>query len=240
VGHFWVVLFADTLLALDRLFQRRIQSIVPHYQELWDDPAGFLARQQVVIRPRRRYAVATVLGGSVGFLFPCAFALARLDHPRVGPVPWYEPALSIAFVIGAPLIGIGLFWHWLRGGEMVLRAEGVVLRYRADRVLCPWAVFEIHGEAQPLGADRWLVPFWQTAIPAVVHVRGDTVVATGRAVRTRQLYFRAGGQLILRDLYAVRFGQIADLLLHLGQLLGPETPLAPPPESGDTIPEGMF
>jgi hypothetical protein len=240
MGHFWVALFADTVLALDRRLQRRLESVIPHLAELQNYPQERLKQQDVLIRSRRRYAVATVLGGAVGFLIPCGFVFYRLDHPRpqMGPLP--EAILVLASFLAGPLIAILWLSHWLRGGEMVLRPVGVVLRYRRDRVFCSWAVFQNAVKAQQLRADLWAVVVWPPASAGVVHTRNDTVIDTGETVRTRQLYFRANSQMVLRDLYAVRLGPLLDLLLHLGRSLGPDLPFVSPPACGDHLPEEMF
>jgi hypothetical protein len=238
----WIVLLADTLLALDRLLQRPLESVLPDLAELQNHPRERLKQQEVLIRPRRRYAVATVLGAAVGFVFPCGFALYRLDQPQppMGPPPLLEPVLFIASLLTMPLLAILFFSHWLRGAEMVLRPVGVVLRYRRDRVFCPWSVFQNAAKARQLHADLWALLVWPPDSAGVVHTRNDTVIATGQAVRSRPLYFRANSQMVLRDLYAVRFEPFLDLLLHLGRSLGPGLPRASPPACGDYMPEEML
>jgi hypothetical protein len=240
--EYWVVLFADTLLALDRLLQKRLESAIPDLAELENRPHERLKRQEVIIRPRRRYAMATVLGGVVGFLFPCGLAVYGLDQAqqRMAPLPLPEAISLCAAFLALPVIAIFFFSHWLRGGEMILRPAGVVLRYRRDRVFCPWTVFENGAKPQQLHADLWALSVRPPASAGVVHTRYDTVVATGQSIRTRPLYFRANSQMVLRDLYVVRLGPLLDLLLHLGRSLGPDFPRASCPGCGDYLPEEMF
>jgi hypothetical protein len=224
-----IVLFADTLLAIDRFLQQRLRNAVVDFDELWTDPAGRLAREEVVIGPLRRYAVATALGTFAGLLLPCGLVFQSLDQPhaRPGPPALAEQVLLVAGVCVPPLLGIGLFWHWLRGGEMVLRRDGVVLRFRSNLVFCPWELFQADGDPWPLDRSRLALPVWPPAVADVVHGRGDAIQATGRQVRTRPLYFRADHQVVLRDLYAVRLTDLGPLLLHLGRNLGATRPAAP-------------
>jgi hypothetical protein len=242
IEHFLILRLVDTLLELDRFFQRGVRSGVPGIEQLLQDPQGLLMWEEIVIRPRRSYAVATVLGSLVGCLCPCGFLFYNLDQPGHqfgGPAPWHTQVLLLTTVLLGPLTMIVLLSHWLRGGEMVLRVNGVVLRYRKDRVFCPWALFQAPGEPWKRSAERLVLPVWPTAVPGVVHSRGDAVVATGRDVHTRQLYFRPDGQAVMRDLYCVRLGDLAGLLVRLGALLGRTHPAVSPPICGDPVPEGM-
>jgi hypothetical protein len=114
-----------------------------------------------------------------------------------------------------------------------------VLRYRRDRVFCPWVVFQNAAKAGQLHADLWAILVLPRDSAGVVHARNDMVIDTGQTVRTRQLYFRANSQMVLRDLYAVRLGPLLDLLLHLGRSLGPDLPPVTPPGRGDYLPQEM-
>jgi hypothetical protein len=236
--EYLVVLVIDAVLAIDRLFRRRLQSVVSEFDELWNEPKSLLERREIMIGPRRPYAVATVLGGMIGLLLPCGLMFYLFDHPlpRFGPALIVVRISFLAALLGAPLMAIGLFCHWLRGGEMVLRVEGVLLRYRKDCLFYPWAVFE---RQEKLTGERCVIRPWSPAVPGVIHGRGNTVIAAGPAVRTKQFYFRPEGRIILRDLYAVPLGPLVGLLLRVGRILGSGQPLTPPPEYGDSIPDWM-
>jgi hypothetical protein len=156
--HFLIVWFVDALLALDRFAQRRLRSGVPRIDELWEDAQRVLNWQDITIRPRRSWAVATALGGLVGCLCPCGLFFYTIDRPdqQFRPLPWYTQVVLLGTALVGPASAILLISHWLRGGEMILRADGVLLRYRRDRVYCPWAVFSgpwraVAAEQQILG-----------------------------------------------------------------------------------------
>ncbi|HKI31060.1 MAG TPA: hypothetical protein VKA46_04285 [Gemmataceae bacterium] len=239
--HLLILLFIDLVVAIDRGLQKPLRSMVPSDDPLWYDPEGRLAREEVVIGPRRSYAVSAVLGVLVGCVFSCGFAFYQLEHPRAqrGPLPWPELVLFVAALLLPPVLGFGLFWHWLRGGRLVLRPTGVLFGYRKDRVFCPWALFQVPEDSWWMKERRFFLLAWPPAVPSVVHVRADTVVARGEEVCTKPLYFRRNGELVLRDLYAVRLDQVGGLLLHLGQQLGPKQKLASPPDCGDPVPHDM-
>lgn len=216
--------FADLLLGIDRFLQKRARRAIPDFDKLWEDPAGVLGRGEVVIGPIRRYAVATVLGLVAGFALSCGFALSELERPqRRAPAdrPPHEQVLILVSFFTPPVVAVGLLLYVLRGGEMRLRPDGVVLRYHRRLVFCPWSLFQAEGEPWKKDRSHLVLPVWPPALDEVVQGRGDAVRATGRDVRTKQLYFLSKREAVLADLYAVRLDDLGDLLLHLGQTLGP-------------------
>jgi hypothetical protein len=129
----------------------------------------------------------------------------------------------------------GAISRFLRGGELVLRPAGLVLRYRKDVIFCPWALFQTSAESWRVNASDCTGPAWTPAVPTVVHGRRGTVVATGLDVRTKPLCITQRGRLIFTDLYSVYHEQIIALLLHLGERLGPGQKLGQPPAVGDPL-----
>src|SRR5262249_13571557 len=158
-------------------------------------------QQEVRIGPLHRYAVATVFGIPLGFLLPCGFIAYQLDHPppHFGPPPLHERILFVASLIVGPLIAITILWHLLRGGEMILRPGGALLRYRKNTVFCPWTVFQEEGQPWKRDGNRWALPTWPPALAGVIHGRESIVVATGRDVRTKALTIDVDGQVVLRN-----------------------------------------
>jgi hypothetical protein len=229
VEHLFLLLFVDGLLALDRFLQKRSRRAIPDFDALWDNPAAELADREVVIGPLRRYAVSTVLGIVAGFAISCGFALNDLDRrgPRpAAPPPAHEVALALVGFFAPPVIAVGLFLHFLRGGELVLRADGVVLRYRRTLVYCPWALFAAPGEGWKPDRAHLILPVWPPAVADVVQGRDDAIQATGMAVRSKPLSFQSGREAVLADLYSVRLEDVGELLLHLGHKLGAAPPSA--------------
>src|SRR5438552_1621094 len=150
-GSATIIGLVDTVLAIDRLWRTRLRSILPDTDELWTDPQGRLARQPIVIGPRRRYAVATVMGLFVGCIVCCGILGYWDEYP--GRVQRLAPRTKVVLMLGVPvvvsLIVAGFISHLLRGGELILRPAGLVLRYRKDRVFCPWALYQ-----EPRGSWR--------------------------------------------------------------------------------------
>jgi hypothetical protein len=239
IEHFLIGLFADIVLSIDRFLQKRLPTVVPDLDELWNDPARSLTKQEFRIGPLRRYAVATILGIPLGFLLPCGFTLYQLDHPNrnFGPPPLEERILFGVSLLVGPLLGFLLLWHFLRGGEMVLGPGGVSLRYRKNTVFCPWTLFQEKGRPWKQDSNRWVLPTWPIAVAGVVQARENVVVATGRDVHTRAFAFGIDGHVVLRNLYVVRLKELAELLSHLGQVLGPKLPMNLPPPIGDPMPD---
>jgi len=116
--------------------------------------------------------------------------------------------------------------HFLRGGELVLRAEGVVLRHRRTMVYCPWALFAAPGEGWKPDRGHLVLPVRSAAVAEVVQGHDDAVRATGMAVRTTPLFFQSGREAVLGDLYAVRLEDVGELLLHVGRKLAAVPPSA--------------
>ncbi len=238
VEHLLFAVAVDIILAIDRFFQRRLRSAVPDHDELWNESETLLERQDVVIGPMRCYAQAVVLGLLCGFALSCGWVFYRIDKPMVGDAARIDRVLLLGAVFVVPLLGIGFFWHWLRGGVMVLRRHGVVLRYRNQRVYCDWSVFHTSLAANQKKGNRWYMPINTSAVYGVIQSRLNSVIACGREVRTYPLYFRSDGHMVMRDVYAVRFADLAALLLHLGRRLGTKTP-ARMLEAGDPVDEAM-
>src|SRR5262245_6759547 len=153
-----VLYFVDALLGIDRLLQKLLTAKAPNIEELWESPARVLERGEIRFGPFRRYAVSIVLGGFAGFLLSCPlyFALIEDRRPDAGPPPLPVAIFRFAGMLTGCLAGAALgaaaVCYLTRGGEMVLRPLGVVLRYRGDRVFCPWAVFG--GVGEPWKPDR--------------------------------------------------------------------------------------
>jgi hypothetical protein len=239
--HFIVKYLIECVLDIDYVLQRRLRYAVPDFDELWRDPANRLRRGEVIIGPLRHYAVAIMLGGMFGLIvtFVGLFASADAWHPQRGQAPFSKTEVLFTGLVAVPLLVFALFWHFLRGGEMIIRPEGVVLRYRKTKVFCPWTLFQEEGKPWKRDMSRWVLPTWPPAVAGVVQGRGNVVIATGRAVRTSPFYFRTDGQVTLRNLYAVRLEELAVLLSLLGKKLGPRLPMTPPPEIGDPLPAEM-
>jgi hypothetical protein len=229
VEHLFLLLFVDGVLAIDRFLQKRVRRAVPDFDALWNDPAAELARQEVVIGPLRRYAVSTMLGLAVGLVISCGFTLSELERkgPRpAAPPPAHEVALAVAAFFVPPAVAVAVFLYLLRGGELVLRADGVVLRYRRTMVYCPWTLFRLPGEGWKQDRSHLVVPVWPPAVKEVVQGWEGDVRATGQGVRSKSLYFLSHREAVLADLYAVRLEDVGELLLHLGHKLGTVPPSA--------------
>jgi hypothetical protein len=237
--HF-VILFVDALLAIDSYFQKRIETVIPDLDALRENPGAYLTREDVVIGPRRYHALAVVIGGMIGITFSCGFCISRLDVPRQqpGPLPFPEQLLAVTSLVLPPIAAIALCWYWLRGGEIVLRPNGVVLRYRSDRVFCPWGVF-VSAERPQYRKDRCALSPFPAAVAGIVYGRGNVVFATGYDVRAKLLRFNSGRLMVMRNMYAVRLKEILALLEHLAALLAESAPLPQPPTRGEQLPEAM-
>ncbi len=231
----------DSVVVIDRRFRKRLRSVVPDLEELLQDPAGFLERQSVTIGPWRRYLAATILGIMTGLLLSCGFTFYRLDHPRPqgGPLPWGERVLFLTSLGVSPLLCIAFFSHWLRGGVMILRSAGVVLRYRNVSVFIPWAFWQQVDHCRKLTAMSWLVLGESLPTSAITHSQSGTVIAVGPEINTKPLEFQKDGQLIVREWYAVRLEELFGLLAQIAVSMKPAPPSMRPLEPGDPVPEEM-
>src|SRR5205085_635081 len=80
-----------------------------------------LADAEMVIGPRKAYAVATVLGGLTAVAVLIGFAVSAVDRPRNQPVEaWYYVAAGASILVSGAAV-TAMMLGWLRGGSAVLR-----------------------------------------------------------------------------------------------------------------------
>ncbi len=228
-----LILLIEAILAIDRRLQKPLRQVVPELPRLRVEPRAVLQETEIVLGPRRPYAVATVLGTIAGILVLVGFALAA-DRPKNQQAadPWYFVAAGVSALITG-VASTALLLHWLRGGSAVLRREGAVFVYRGRWVYCPWAVFQTPGIPYQPDHKRVILPVNDSVPVGVLGPEGDVTAHPTGEVKTRPLAACADGQVALSDLYEVKLNELGELLLHLGRQLGD----APRPAAADDGPE---
>ncbi len=210
---------------LDGLTQKSIGRVIGDFERFLEDPAAFLARETVVIGPRKRYLLRVLLGLLLGYVGVMVIALTAIIVADVAGIA-VPPALAQA---GGPLLlllffvfFVAVFRHF-RGGRAVLTSRGIELHYRGESVFCAWNLFRTPGQPHLLpGKDLLLVPIAPTAVRSVAHFKSanDEVHARGLAISTRHWKFQGPHQAVLKPIYEVNPIEFGKFLLGLGQLLG--------------------
>jgi hypothetical protein len=214
-----LILLIEAILAIDRHLQKSLRHVIPELSRLRTEPAEYLASEEVIIGPRRPYAVATVLGLLLAIAVLVGFVLSALDNPGNGPGAGDALAAGIAVFLTFAAT-VTLLLHWLRGGSAVLRREGVALIYRGRTVFCPWTLFQTLGVPYQPDHKRVILPI-NLGTPVGVGDGEEAVVARPvDEVKCRQFQGSAEGQAALTDLYEARLAELGELLLHLGRQLG--------------------
>jgi hypothetical protein len=221
---------------LDRLlFRCSLARAVPELDQLLADPAGTLARQDVVIAPARHYFTAILaallfglLGGGIVLVLVVGWALwlFKVFAPQANPVPALGWGILVYLVVVPPLI----LWRCLRAfraGPLVLHVTGVELRYGEVRISCPWAVFNATGDVS-LSNDREhaLIPVSPAGLHLIEVQTGEAPAVRGRPPRSQALLLADNRRAWIKDLYAVEVLEVGKLLLFLGLSLGASPPAA--------------
>jgi hypothetical protein len=208
---------------------RSLRQFFPDLDELLRDPAAYLGAAPVEIGPRRAYGFAALFGVlGTAFLIACAVTGVWRDEKLL---------LGIGLLIGA---AVWLGWSVrLRGHSLLLRPDGVEVRYLDTVVWCPWALFNADGPpVVPEGDDprvAVILPVAPEAVPFVELRRNEAPVAYGAQVRARQFRLAAPGLVVLAARYEVAAADLGSLLLQLGSRLGRRLPPgSPPPEAYPT------
>src|SRR5437588_10029286 len=117
-----------------------LKAYLPDLDDLLRDPAAYLAAGPLSFGPRRMYRLAAVFLLAGGGLFGWGVHLGPRNESF---------GESLALGIGLCLAGlVWLGWSLLMyGHELILKADGVELKYRDTVVWCPWALFHAEGEA---------------------------------------------------------------------------------------------
>src|SRR5437016_11462918 len=218
-----VILAIHLVRWLDGLSLKPLRKVVPNLTQLYGNPKATLADRAVDIGPARRYASSIALGLLIALL---VFAAGM---PLVGAVlgrPNRPLAQAVPLVLGsAVLLGAASVWlmlRVLRGGEMTLTPDGVMISHRGTVVTCPWALFNVIGRPFRPRNDRILLPVLPAAVPFVESEKAN-VVARGPGVKTRIFSVKSANQVSLRAHYEVDAMELGALLLQLGRLLGGES-----------------
>jgi hypothetical protein len=241
-GRFWLIGLVDSVLWIDRLFLKSLRRAVPDLDLLLADPARRLSEQPITIGPRRRYATATfssLLLAIVNWFCIWGVFVALIDWRKGPPAQRPDGPFLLSLLAGAmlgALVAAILFMMWVcRGGQMVLKQEGVELRHRRSVVCCPWALFHAPGVPFRPGGGKVLLPIQAEVVPLVELLRKGHLVARGKAIKCQQLKFKGEDRAVLGALYVVRTGELAELLLHLGRTLGAGVAEEAPAGLGGTI-----
>jgi hypothetical protein len=215
---------------LDRLlFRCSLARAVPDLDQLLADPAGTLARQDIVIAPARRYftaflaaALFGLLGGGIVLVLVVGWLLWLFEvlAPQANP----GPALRWGILVYLAVVPPWSLWRCLRAfraGPLVLRSGGVELRHGEVSVSCPWAVFNATGDVI-LSNDREhaLIPVSPAALHLIEVQTGAAPSVRGRPQRDRPLLLADNRRAWIEDRYAVECLEVGKLLLYLGLSLG--------------------
>jgi hypothetical protein len=215
-----LILLIEAILAIDRNLQKPVRAVVPDLPRLRADPRAALADAEVVVGPRKAYAVATVLGVLVGVAVLVMFILAAVERPKGQPVEtWYVVTAGIGVLMsGAAVTALTL--RWLRGGSAVLRSQGVEFVYRGRSVFCPWTLFQAAGSPYQPDHKRIILPANHATPVALADYEGNVTANPAAEIRSKPLVGTADGQVALADLYEVKLLELGELFLHLGRRLG--------------------
>src|SRR5689334_7456996 len=114
---------------------RSLARFFPDLDELLHDPAAHLAREPVVIGPRRAFGLAALFGAAGAALLAWNAIAGGWEDERL--------LMGIGLLLGA---SVRLGWSLrLRGHEIVLHPDGVEVKYLDTAVWCPWALFNAEG-----------------------------------------------------------------------------------------------
>jgi hypothetical protein len=240
-----IIVLAESLSEGDQQYRKPLKNVIPHYNALIDDPRSYLDAQEVRIKPGNRVGIALALGGMLGFIFSCGtLAGVFADFPRIGKRPWPEQLGIWLLMLSGPVLTIGVFLYWLRGGEITLYTDRIEFRFRHRVVTCPWRLFNVRGD--PAWLDSWTLamPVNRQAIREVNLLSHGDVVETGRDIDSKQFRFRADSreritnkldipEIALRDLYQAKLMEIGGLLLILGSKLGEQEDSHQPAENDE-------
>ncbi|HTK75210.1 MAG TPA: hypothetical protein VL371_08125 [Gemmataceae bacterium] len=214
-----LILLIEAILAIDRHLQKPLRHVIPDLPRLRLEPAVYLASEEVIVGPRRPYAVATVLGLVLAITVLVGFVLSALDNPRNGPGAGDAVVAGVAVLVTFAAT-VTLLLHWLRGGSAVLRREGVALIHRGRTVFCPWSLFQTLGAPYQPDHKRVILPV-NMASPVGLSDGDEAVVARPvDEIKSRQFQGSSEGQVALTDLYEVKLPELGELFLHLGRQLG--------------------
>lgn len=202
---------------------RSLRQFFPDLDAFWHDPAAYLAAAPVVVGPRRMYGLAALFGAAGSALLIACIVTGVWNDER--------------FLLGIGLwVGAAFWLGWslrLRGHSLVLRPDGVEVRFLNSVVWCPWALFNADGAPIVPAGDNpqvgLILPVAAEAAPFVELRRDDSLVAQGAAVRAPHLRFTAPDQVVLPARYEIAAAELGELLLRLGSRLGRRLPSGSPP-----------
>lgn len=217
--HLIFYLVVEGIQALDRKLQRPLNKVVPDLQILCADPAAYLSQTTVVIGPRKRQALALVVGFAValvtvGFLF---VAFDFIPPPKKGEASRVFGVLA-TFVVTIFAVR-GLMLHWLRGGTLTLRREGAELDHRGRSLFLPWALFRAPGVSFQPDVKQIVLPIDATVPTAIAGPRDEVVAVYPIDIDLSQAVGCDVNQLALRDLYRVPIGEVGEFLLGIGRAI---------------------
>jgi hypothetical protein len=213
---------------------RSLRQFLPDVDEFLRDPASYLGAAPVEIGPRRAYGLAALFA---------AFGAACLAGCAISS-NWHDERLLLGIGL---LLGASVWLGWslrLRGHALLLRPDGVEVRYRDATIWCPWALFNADGAPiVPHGDDprvAVVLPVASEAIPFVELRRHEAPVAHGVQIKEHFFRFVAPDQLVLSARYEVAARDLGTLLLQLGNRLGRQLPRGAPPREaypgGEAVP----
>jgi hypothetical protein len=220
-----LILLIEAILAIDRNMQKPVRAVVANFGRLRADPKAALAESEVVLGPRRAYAVSAVIGIMVAGLVLTGFALAALDRPVARPIePWYFVAAGFGVLVSGALTTV-LVLRWSRGGSAVLQPQGVLFVHRGRSVFCPWTLFQAAGTPYQPDHKRVILPVNDGTPVALTDPEGNVTARPANEVKSKPLVGGTEGQVALQDLYEVKLAELGELLLHLGRQLGDGGPV---------------
>lgn len=111
------------------------------------------------------------------------------------------------------------------------------MRLRSKSVFLPWSLLQVQGQVLDFDGNYAGVPTWPAARGYVIEGRNNSVAQVGQHIRTKQFYFRRDGSAVIKNLYAARMQEVVNLLMHLGMVLGPVTPLPPVLQIDEPVPD---
>jgi len=213
----------------DKIFRRRLSKVVPNLRELRESPRQVLSAEEIVIGPGTRVATSIFLGLIVGLMLTCGIFLSLADEKELGGKKrTLEERVTAIAGFAMPVVAIVAFLRILRGGTLLLNADGVFFTLRRQTVVCPWALFDVPESPVEHDDSTMVLPTNPDAVPDVQLVFEESLTESGLAVRTKQFRFRLPTsapvtndrglpEIALRDLYRVRIEEIAWLLMDVGR-----------------------
>lgn len=218
--HLVFHLVYEAIQALDRRLQKPLHKAIPELAQLRSNPRQYLQANAITFGPRKRHALAAVIGLASAAIVVVAilFAFRHMPKPKQ-PDPWRIVGVGATFLVVA-LVARAIALRLLPGGRLTLRTEGAELQYRDAVLFLPWDVLHATGSVFEPDHRLAVLPINPKVPVAVSDDEGNVEAVMPEELELPQAEASDDNQLALKDLYEVRIGDVGGLLREIGLALG--------------------